>query len=164
MPINQESLLMIPMPHSAITVSQMHIPSKTHFQKAVGGVKKFFCVSFEWNESNTKLNFVLNRSAYMQKKSSNWFNILGSKHFHLWQWSFDIVLFSENNVCTWLSRIRFSIVILCRWVLERCPDESFKDCHRQTPKLVVWIYSLAITPQPNGQFSLTGRGGWYRRD
>ena len=29
MPINQESLLMIPMPNSAITVSQMHIPSKT---------------------------------------------------------------------------------------------------------------------------------------
>ena len=43
MPINQESLLMIPIPNSAMTVSQMHIPSKTHFQKAVGGVKKFFC-------------------------------------------------------------------------------------------------------------------------
>ena len=43
MPINQESLLMILMPYSAKTVSQMHIPSKTHFQKAVGGVKKFFC-------------------------------------------------------------------------------------------------------------------------
>ena len=43
MPINQESLLMIPMPSSAITVSQMHIPSKTQFQKAVGGVKKLFC-------------------------------------------------------------------------------------------------------------------------
>ena len=43
MPINQESLLVIPVPHSAITVSQMHIPSKTHFQKAVGGVKKFVC-------------------------------------------------------------------------------------------------------------------------
>ena len=43
MPINQESLLMIPMPNSAMTVSQMNIPSKTHFQKAVGGVKKFFC-------------------------------------------------------------------------------------------------------------------------
>ena len=86
----------------------------------------------------------------MQKKSSNCFIILGSKHFHLWQWSFVIVWFSVNNVCTWTSRIRFSIVILCRWVLERCPDESFKDCHRQTPKPVVWIYSLAITPQPNG--------------
>ena len=33
---------MIPVPNSAITVSQMHIPSKTHFQKAVGGVRKFF--------------------------------------------------------------------------------------------------------------------------
>ena len=41
--INQESLLMIPMPVSVITVSQMHIPSKIHFQKAVGGVKKLFC-------------------------------------------------------------------------------------------------------------------------
>ena len=44
MPINQESLLLISMPNSAITVSQIHIPSKTHFQKAVGGVKKFFLV------------------------------------------------------------------------------------------------------------------------
>ena len=43
MPISQESLLLISMPNSAITVSQMHIPSKTHFQKAVGGVKKLFC-------------------------------------------------------------------------------------------------------------------------
>ena len=43
MPIRQESLLLISMPTSAITVSQMHIPSKTHFQKAVGWVKKFFC-------------------------------------------------------------------------------------------------------------------------
>ena len=84
----------------------------------------------------------------MQKHSSSNFNILGSKHFHLWQWSFDIVLFSENNVCTWSSRIRFSIVILCLWVLERCPVELFKDCHRQTPNPVVWTHSLAITPKP----------------
>ena len=34
---------MIPMPNSAKTASQMHIPSKTHFQRAVGGVMKFFC-------------------------------------------------------------------------------------------------------------------------
>ena len=34
---------MIPMSVSAITVSQMHIPSETHFQKAVGGVKKLIC-------------------------------------------------------------------------------------------------------------------------
>ena len=39
MPISQESLLLISMPNSAITVSQMHIPPKTHFQEAVGGVK-----------------------------------------------------------------------------------------------------------------------------
>ena len=43
MPIGQESLLLISMPNSAINVSQMHTPSETHFQKAVGGVKKFFC-------------------------------------------------------------------------------------------------------------------------
>ena len=53
--------------------------------------------------------------------------------------------------CVYLAiKIRFSIVILCRWVLERCPDESYKDYHRQTPKPVVWINSLAITPQPKG--------------
>ena len=33
MPISQESLLLISMPGSAITVCQVHIPSKTHFQK-----------------------------------------------------------------------------------------------------------------------------------
>ena len=43
MPISQESLLLIFMPNSAITVSQMHIPSKTHLQEAVGGVQTFFC-------------------------------------------------------------------------------------------------------------------------
>ena len=88
----------------------------------------------------------------MQKSSSNSFNILESKHFHLWQWSFDIVLFSENNVCTLPLRIRFSIIILCLWVLERCPGELFKDCHRQTPKPVVWTHRLAITPKPKGSF------------
>ena len=95
----------------------------------------------------------------MQKKTSNSFNILGSTHFHLWEWSFDIILFSEKNVCTWPSRIRFSIVILCRWVLERCPDESFNDCHRHTPKPVVWIHSLAFTPQPKGAM-FSQRKGW----
>ena len=44
MSISQESLLLISMPNSAITVSQMHIPSITHFQKAVGWVRpEFFC-------------------------------------------------------------------------------------------------------------------------
>ena len=43
MSISQELLLLISMPNFAKTVSQMHIPSKTHIQKAVGGVKKFFC-------------------------------------------------------------------------------------------------------------------------
>ena len=86
----------------------------------------------------------------MQTISSNSFNILGSKHFRLWQWSFDIVLFSKNNVCTWPSRFGFSIVILCLLMLKNCPDELFKDCHRQTPKPVVWTHSLAITPQPKG--------------
>ena len=84
----------------------------------------------------------------MQKNSSISFNILGSKHFHLWQCFFDIVLFSENNKCTWPLRIRFSIVILCLWVLERCPSELFKEWHRQTPKTVVWTHRLAITPRP----------------
>ena len=86
----------------------------------------------------------------MQKLSSNIFNILGSMCFHLLQWSFDIVLFSENKVCTCPSRIRFSTVILCLWVLERRPGELFKDCHRQTPKPVVWTHILTITPQPKG--------------
>ena len=88
----------------------------------------------------------------MQNISSNSFNILGNKRFHLWQWSFDIVLFSENNESTWPSRIRFTIVILCLLVLERCPNELFKDYYRQTPKPVVGTHSLAITPQPKGAF------------
>ena len=84
MPISQESLLLTSMPNSAMIVSQMNTPSKTHFEKAVGGVKKFFYRwSFEYNERDIKLNFVLNSSADMQKISSNSFNILESKHFHL---------------------------------------------------------------------------------
>ena len=55
--------------------------------------------------------------------------------------------FLKNDVCTWALRIRFSIVMLCLWVLGRCPGELFKDCHRQTWKPVVWTYRLAITPQ-----------------
>ena len=38
----------------------------------------------------------------MQNISSNSFNILGSKHFHLLQWSFDMVLFSEKK-CMYLA-------------------------------------------------------------
>ena len=151
MAINQESILLISMPNSAKTVSQMHIPPKTHFQKAVGGVRKLFCGHSSRIKSDIKLNFVLNSSSCMQKIYSNSFIILESKPFHLWQWSFDIVfVFWKQCVCTWPSRIRFSIVILCLWLLERCPDVLNKDCHRQTPKPVVWTYSLVIASQPKG--------------
>ena len=61
-----------------------------------------------------------------------------------------MVFFSENNVFTWPSRIRFSIAILCLWVVERCPGELFKDWHRQTTKPVVWTHSLAIMQRPKG--------------
>ena len=47
MPISQESLLLISMPNSSITVPQMHIPSKLHFQKAVGGVKNSSVINRE---------------------------------------------------------------------------------------------------------------------
>ena len=53
--------------------------------------------------------------------------------------------------CVYLAiKNQISIVILCLWVLERCPGELFKDCHRQTPTPVVWTHRLAITPQPKG--------------
>ena len=57
-------MLLISMPNSAITVSQ--IPPK-HFQKAGDGVKKIFC----GHSSKIKLNFVLNCSAYIRNISSN---------------------------------------------------------------------------------------------
>ena len=79
MPISQDSLLLISMPNYAMTVSQMNIPSKT----LIGWGKEILLWSFEYNERDVKLNFVLNCSAYMQNISSNSFNILGSKHFHL---------------------------------------------------------------------------------
>ena len=123
----------------------MHIPSNPHFQKAVGGVRNSsMVIRVEWKWHQCFKQFSLHA-----KQSSNSFNIMRSKHFYLWQWSFDIVLFSENNVFTWPSRI--SKRHLCLWVLERCPDESLKDCRRQTSKpVVVWIHSLAIMPQPKG--------------
>ena len=64
MPMTQDSMWLNSMPNSAITVSHMHIPPKTHFQKSVGGVKKLFCDHSSRN-SDIKLNFVLNSSAYM---------------------------------------------------------------------------------------------------
>ena len=62
MPINQETLLMIPMPNSAITVSQMHIPSKA-LSKGSGLGKEILLWLFEKSESDITLNFVLNSSA-----------------------------------------------------------------------------------------------------
>ena len=61
--------------------------------------------------------------------------------------------------CVYLAiKNQISIVILCLWVLERCPGELFKDCHRQTPKRVIWTHSLSIKPQPKGAiFSLRKR-------
>ena len=47
------------MPNSAITMSQMHIPSKAHFQKAVGGVKKFFC------GQSSRMNDTLNLTLFL---------------------------------------------------------------------------------------------------
>ena len=86
----------------------------------------------------------------MQKKFFKQFQYTGKQAFSSLTMEFDIVLFSENNVCTWPSRIIFPIVILCISVLERCPVELFKNCHRQTPKPVVWTHSLAITSKPKG--------------
>ena len=58
---------MIPVPNSAITVSQMHIPSKSPLSKGSGWGKELLLWSFKENESDIKLNFVLNSSAYIQK-------------------------------------------------------------------------------------------------
>ena len=89
MSISQESLFLISMPNSAITVSQMNIPLKTHFQKAVGGVKKFFCGHSSRMKVTSILNFVLNSSACMQKNSSN--------SFKYWEAS---IFISDNGVLT----------------------------------------------------------------
>ena len=82
MPISQESLLLISMPNSAMTVSNEHTLKNT-LSKDSGWGKEILLWSFEYNERDIKLNFVLNSSAYIQKISSNSFNILGSKHFYL---------------------------------------------------------------------------------
>ena len=68
MPISQESLLLIPMPYSVITVPQMHIPATTHFQKAVGGVKKFFC------GHSSRMKMILNLTLFQKVQ-------LTCKHF-----------------------------------------------------------------------------------
>ena len=89
MPISQESLLLISMPNSAITVSQMHTPSKT-LSKGSGWGKEILLWSFESNESDIKLNFVLNSSAYMQKKNLQTVSIY-------WEAS---IFISDNGVFT----------------------------------------------------------------
>ena len=87
----------------------------------------------------------------MQKSSSNSFNLLGSKPFSFLTMAFWHCFVSWKQWVNLAIKNQISIVILCLWVLERCPDELFKDCHRQTPKPVVWTHSLAITPQPKGK-------------
>ena len=79
MPINQESMWLISMQNSAITVSQMH--NTNILSNGSGWGKDIILWSFEHNESDIKLQFVLYSSAYMQNISSNIFIILGSKHF-----------------------------------------------------------------------------------
>ena len=55
------------MPNSTITVSRMNIPSKNTPSKGSGWGIEILLWSFEWNESDIKLNFVLNKSACMKK-------------------------------------------------------------------------------------------------
>ena len=105
-------------------------------------------IRVEWKWHQIKLCF--KQFSLHAKHFFKQFQYTGKQAFSSLTMEFDMLLFSENNVCTWPSRIRFSIVILRIWVLERCPDELFKECHRQTPKTVVWTHSLAITPQPKG--------------
>ena len=75
------------MPNSAIILSQMHIqnPHPTNKKKSKGSGlgKEILPWSFEQNDSDIKVYFVFNRSAYMRKISSNSFILLGSKHFYL---------------------------------------------------------------------------------
>ena len=63
MPMNQESIWLIFLLNSAITVSHMHIPPK-HLLKDSGWGKEIILWSFEQNESDIKLNFLSNSSAY----------------------------------------------------------------------------------------------------
>ena len=86
MPITQESIWLISMPNSAITVSRMHIPPKNTLSKVSGWGEEIRLWSFKQNESDIKLNFVLNSSAYMRKISSTIFFILGSTHFTSENW------------------------------------------------------------------------------
>ena len=136
MRINQESLLMILVPNSAITITNTikKLTLKRQWER-------IFLRSFEKSESYIKLNIVLNISAFMQNYSSNNFNIssiiINNKASNF---------ISDNGVLTmfcFLKTIKNQIFNchLYLWVLEGCPDESFKDCHRQTPKPVVWIHS-----------------------
>ena len=81
MPMTQESMWLISMPNAAIAVSQMNIPPEKTLSKGSGWRKDILLWSFKQNESGTKLNFVLNSSAYMRNISSNIFVILESKHF-----------------------------------------------------------------------------------
>ena len=99
MPMTQESMWLMCMPNSAITVSQMHLPPPlppTHTNLPKGnGWDKEIVWSFEMNENDINLNYVLNISAYMQNISSSIFFILESKHFT--SENGVLVFFSINN-------------------------------------------------------------------
>ena len=72
-----------------------------------------------------------------------------------------MVLFTENNVCTWPSRIRFSVVIYafeCRKMLRRIWLKINTEKRlNQLSELIVW----PLRGSKKGLFSLTGIGGWY---
>ena len=48
----------------------MHMHPKTHFQKAVGGVNKFFCGHSSRKKVTPNYTLFLNSTAYMQKKNN----------------------------------------------------------------------------------------------
>ena len=81
----------------------------------------------------------------MWKISSNSFIIEKKATFYLWQWNFGIVFWKQSLF--WAIKNQISILMLCFWVLESCPDELYKDCHRQTSKQSVWTHRLVITSQ-----------------
>ena len=56
----------------------------------------------------------------------------------------EITCHGSNNVCTGISIIRISIVIICFWVSERCSKELYKDSHWLTPKQTVSMQKRTI--------------------
>ena len=152
MPISQEAFFLISMPNSAITVSRMHIPSKTHFKKAVEWKWHYIKLYFKQFSLHAK-NF-FKQFQYTGKQA---FSSLTMEFWHCFVfWKQYVYLTIKNQVFNRHS-LPLSVRKMSRRIVLRLSQTNAKN---QLSEPIDW----PLRHSQKGQFSLSGRCGLYRRD